>query len=88
MKVCLADLKKDEHEMIEDSGSPSSLGGRPSLEQYFRVNGIKKEDLKSRSCAMVFIFGDTKYKSEEIVDIPVKLEVKGGGTSRVMYIPT
>ena len=60
--------------MIVASGSPRSLGGRPYLEEYFRVNGIKKEDLKSRSCDMVFICGDTKYKSEEIVEIPVKLE--------------
>ena len=87
VNVHLADLKKDEQAMIVDSGNPSTLGGRPSIEEYLRVNEIRKEDLNSRSCAMVFIFGDTKYKSEEIIDIPVKLEVKGGN-SRVMYIPT
>ena len=87
MNVHLAEVKKNEQAMIVDSGNPSTLGGRPSIEEYFKVNEIRKEDLISKPCAMVFIFGDTRYKSEEIVEIPMKLEMKGGN-SMIMNVPT
>ena len=87
-KACLTDLKNEEHEMIVDWSCSYSLGGRPYLEDYFRVNGIKKEDLKRYSCDIGFNFGDTKYESEEIVEIPVKMKVKGGVGSKLMYVPT
>ena len=85
--VHLTDVKKNEQVLIIDSGNPSTLGGRPKVEEYLKVNEIRMEDLKSKPCAMVFIYGDTRYKSKEIVDIPVKLEVKGGN-SMIMHIPT
>ena len=72
--VHLAEVKKNEQALIVDSGNPSTLGGRPSVEEYFKVNEIRKEDLISKPCAMVFIFGDTRYKSEEIIEITMKLE--------------
>ena len=87
MNVHLADVKKNEQVIIIDSGNPSTLGGRPSIEEYLRINEIRMEDLNRKPCAMVFIFGDTRHKSKEIVEIPVKLEVKGGN-SMIMYVPT
>ena len=87
MDVLLAEVKENEQALIVDSGNPSTLGGRPSVEEYFKVNEIRKEDLISKPCAMVFIFGDTRYKSEEIVEIPMKLEMKGGN-SMIMYVST
>ena len=43
--VHLADVKKNEQVLIIDSGNPSTLGGRPRVEEYLKVNEIRMEDL-------------------------------------------
>ena len=40
--ILLAEGKEDEQKLIVDSGNPSTLGGRPEVEEYLKANDIKK----------------------------------------------
>ena len=85
--VLLTDVKETDQTVIVDSGNPRTLGGRPKIEEYLEANDIRKEELISKPANMVFIFGDTRYTSKEVIEIPMKLELKGG-ESMMMNVPT
>ena len=60
--------------MIVDAGCPSTLAGRRILEKYMKDNNLINSNLPTRDVNMVFKFGETKLRSNESIDIPIKVK--------------
>ena len=80
-----ADEKKGSS-MIVDNGCPSSLGPKEQVEKYARDNGLEMEKLPTREVQMIFKFDKSKFLSEKVVDLPIKLKITNEeGKPDIMY---
>ena len=61
--------------MIVDGGCPSTLSGKEVLDRYLSENNIQYKDLPTRKVNMIFKFGETKLKSDQVIDVPIKVKV-------------
>ena len=80
INVWYAKHDDDSKFMIVDTGNPKSLTSKKWLDNYLKVNIMKKDDVKSRQCRQKFKFGPSKsYVSEEILTIPFTFQEKESG---------
>ena len=71
--VHLIGKEGESDKIIIDCGSPSSLASAAVVNKYLKENKLEKANLKSISCAKVFRFRETKYISNKILNIPIKV---------------
>ena len=61
-------------DIIVDSGCPSTLASRKTVNDYIKNNDLK--NLKTETCHMNFIFGSSSNRSQQIVTLLIKVEIK------------
>ena len=77
--IYFTEKDKVDYEIIIDSGCPKTLAGEKQILNYAKRHNLDINQLKRTPCATIFKFGDSKYPSHEIIDLPVKLPVKNFG---------
>ena len=79
-EVHFSESDKVDHEIIIDSGCPKTLASKKIVESYVKKHGLDYSKLKREPCAMMFKFGASRYPSDEIVELPVRLPTKSNGS--------
>ena len=75
-EVHFAESDKVDHKMIIDSGCPKTLSGERLINSYVKKHNLDYNKLERSPCTTIFKFGNSKYPSHEVVEIPVKLPVR------------
>ena len=74
--------------MIVDNGAPVSLSGNRWIDKYLNENNLDKNNLNVKEVNQRFKFGESRYKSEETIDLPVIMKMKGKGEKIVKQVTT
>ena len=68
-------LEEECTKMLIDCGCPRSMIGRKQLEAYLKSQGFSVENLEKKDSEISrFKFGETIYESNDIVQLPIKIE--------------
>ena len=87
-EVHFTERDKVDHEIIIDSGCPKTLASEKIVLSYVEKHNLDLSRLKKKPCAMMFKFGDSRYPSHEIVELPVKLPVKSSDGAKESFVAT
>ena len=73
--VYLANINKKGTTLVLDTGNPSTLSSSEIIRRYCHENNLDIKSLPTRSCQMIFKFGESRFLSDQVIDIPIKMNV-------------